>query len=60
MRATLKTLTTRARAKARGALTTLAELAGLAAISAGCWRIYEPAGLIAAGIGLVLIGMVQA
>lgn len=37
-------------------LTTLLELAGFGLISYGIWRLSEPAGLIAAGISLVIVG----
>lgn len=40
----------------RAALTTALEVAGLAAISAGCWLFLPALGLIAAGSALVLIG----
>lgn len=40
----------------RATLTTLAEVAGLAAISTGCWLYSVVLGLIAAGSALVLIG----
>jgi hypothetical protein len=60
MRVKVKLVLAAVRKRSRGFLTTLAELAGLASITAGCWQVYPPAGLIAAGIGLVLVGMVQA
>lgn len=44
----------------RATLTTLAEILGLAAVSAGVWLIYEPAGLIVAGLALVLLGVASA
>lgn len=44
----------------RRALTTLAELAGMACISAGCAAIWWPIGLISAGICLFLIGLAAA
>lgn len=40
----------------RSMLTTLVELVGLAAISAGCGLIWEPIGVIVAGLALVLVG----
>lgn len=43
----------------RGILTTVAEVVGLVAISAGCWLIWPPVGLIAAGIGLIAVGVMQ-
>jgi hypothetical protein len=44
----------------RGILTTLAEVAGMAAVAAGCWLIFPPVGLIAAGIGLIVVGVALA
>lgn len=44
----------------RATLTTLAELAGIAAVSVGCWLILPAAGLIAAGAGLIAVGVRQA
>jgi len=44
----------------RATLTTLAEVAGICSISVGCWLILPAAGLIAAGVGLVAIGVRQA
>lgn len=38
-------------------LSTLSELAGIAAISSGCWLIYHPSGLIMGGIGLIAVGV---
>ena len=35
-------------------LSSAAEIGGLAAIVAGVWMVYEPAALIAAGLGTVL------
>jgi hypothetical protein len=40
----------------RATLTTLLEVAGLAAIAAGCWAIAPALGLIAAGSAAVLVG----
>ena len=40
----------------RGWSTTLLEVAGFGAISYGIWRISPDAGLIAAGLSLILIG----
>ena len=36
---------------------TILQLAGLAAVAVGAGPIFIPAGIIAAGVGLVLIGM---
>jgi hypothetical protein len=41
----------------RAAVTTVLEVAGIAAVAAGFWLILPCLGLIAAGLGLVLIGM---
>lgn len=40
----------------REALTTLAEVFGIALVAGGFWLILPASGLIAAGLGLVLIG----
>lgn len=40
----------------RGLVTSLAEAAGFGLVVLGVWRLYEPAGLIAAGFALLLIG----
>jgi hypothetical protein len=40
----------------RRALTDLIDLAGFIAISAGCWHVWTPFGLIAAGISALLVG----
>lgn len=44
----------------RRVLTTLLEVAGLGLIVAGIWQITAVAGLIAAGVALILIAEVQA
>lgn len=44
---------------ARAYLTTCAELAGLAAIAVGAGMIFLPAGVIVAGVGLVLVGYLE-
>lgn len=44
----------------RAVLTSLAELVGFGLITDGIWRISPIAGLIAAGICLVLIGVLAA
>lgn len=44
----------------RALLTTLAEVAGVASIAVGCWLIFPPAGLIAAGLGAIAIGVAAA
>jgi hypothetical protein len=44
----------------RALLTTFAELAGLGFVAAGCWLILPAAGLIAGGLGLVLVGYLAA
>ena len=44
----------------RSALTTLAELIGIAAISVGSGLIYLPAGIICAGFCLLLLGILAA
>ena len=44
----------------RAVLTTLAEVAGIGAIAVGCWLILPALGLIAAGVGLVVIGVANA
>lgn len=41
---------------ARALLTTILEVAGIVVVAAGCWLILPAAGIIAAGLGLVLIG----
>lgn len=38
---------------ARGIAEDVAQVAGLAAVGAGVWMIYEPAGVIVGGLGLV-------
>jgi hypothetical protein len=40
----------------RAALTTALEVAGIAAVAVGFWLILPALGLIAAGLGLILIG----
>lgn len=44
----------------RGILTTLAEVAGICLVSAGCWLICPALGLIAGGAALIVIGVTQA
>lgn len=44
----------------RTVLTGAAELVGLGAVSLGCWLIWPPVGLIAAGIGLIALGVMNA
>lgn len=44
----------------RNIVTTLAELAGLALVAVGVGMVYLPAGVIAAGVTLVLIGWTSA
>jgi hypothetical protein len=46
--------------KPRGWLTTVAELAGFSLIVAGVWRVSTTAGLIAAGLALILVGVLEA
>jgi hypothetical protein len=46
--------------KPRGWLTTVAELAGFGLIVAGVWRVSVTAGLIAAGLALILVGVLEA
>lgn len=43
----------------RDHITTAAELTGLALVSAGCFLIAAPAGLIAAGLSLLLVGAME-
>jgi hypothetical protein len=38
-------------------LSTLSEMAGIGAVSAGFWQMYPPSGLIAGGIGLIMVGV---
>ena len=40
----------------RAAVTTAVEVVGIGAISVGCWLILPCLGLIAGGLGLILIG----
>lgn len=42
------------RRRPRGSREDVAQVAGLATVVAGIWQIYEPAALIAGGLGLVL------
>lgn len=44
----------------RATLTTLSEVVGFALVSAGCWMVLPAAGVIAAGVGLVAVGVSQA
>lgn len=44
----------------RTALTTILELVGIGAVVFGCWMIAVPAGVIAAGVALVAIGVTNA
>ena len=44
----------------RNIVTTLAEVAGIAAISAGFWLILPALGWIAAGAGLIALGVAAA
>lgn len=44
----------------RAALTTLVEVFGIALVAAGCYLILPALGLIAAGVGLVVIGVASA
>lgn len=44
----------------RAFLTTLAELAGLAAITAGCFLVSIPLALVVGGVALVVIGVSNA
>jgi hypothetical protein len=46
--------------KPRSLITTAAEVAGFASVTAGAWLIYLPAGLITAGVSAILIGVFAA
>lgn len=44
----------------RAVITTLAEIAGVALIAFGCWLVLPAIGFIAAGIGLIALGVAAA
>lgn len=44
----------------RATLTTLAEVAGIGLVMAGCWLILPALCLVVAGIGLIALGVTQA
>lgn len=44
----------------RSLLTTVGEVVGAAAIAVGFWQVYPPAGLIAAGVGAILLSVAAA
>lgn len=44
----------------RKALTTLAEVVGIATVATGCWLLLPAVGIIAAGVGLIVIGVALA
>ncbi|MDA8439570.1 MAG: hypothetical protein M0Z51_12055 [Propionibacterium sp.] len=42
--------------RVRAALTTAVEVLGIGLVATGCWLLMPAIGLIAAGLGLILIG----